>query len=95
MMKAEGFVTDGRPMSRACRRLRRELHVYLVAVAINLVVATRAVDSALPHRPAATSTSELIDTFDRREMEGSNLVLTLPLSLGGELTQVGSSFERN
>ncbi len=94
-MRAERLAADGRPVSAVRRRLRRELHVYLVAVAINLVVATRAVDSALPHRPAATSTSELIDTFDRREMEGSNLVLTLPLSLGGELTQVGSSFDRN
>ena len=94
-MKAERFATDGRSVSRVRRRLRRELHVYLVAVAINFVVATRAVEGTLPHRPAATSTSELIDTFDRREMEGSNLVLTLPLSLGGELTPVGSSFDRN
>ena len=94
-MRAEGHAADGRPVLAVRRRLRRELHVYLVAVAINLVVATRAVEGTLPQRPAATSTSGLIDTFDRREMEGSNLVLTLPLSLGGELTQVGSSFDRN
>ena len=94
-MKTNRLDADGRPASGARRRLRRGLRVYLVAVAINLVVATRAVDGSLPHRPAATSTAELIDTFDRREMEGSNLVLTLPLSLGGEAASVGSPFDRN
>ena len=94
-MRAERHGADGRPVSAVRRRLRRELHVYLVAVAINFVVATRAVEGTLPHRPAATSTSELIDTFDRREMEGSNLVLTLPLSLGSEAASVGSPFDRN